>query len=509
MPAVPSFVSPVAPSGGADQPAVYLRREFDLPAPPVRAVLRLTGLGVVEPWANGHRVGDEVLAPGWTSYRHRLAVRSHDVTALLRAGTNALGVVVGEGWAAGRLGWENRRNLWTDRLAAWVELVVEHADGTTTVVSDTAFRAATGGTLAHSLYDGETFDARLEPDGWSEPGFDDSAWGPTEPVDWPVESLVEATAEPIRRVEELAPVSLTAQGDRVVVDHPTYPNALEAIRRYGARPVPVPVRTEGGPAGGWDLDGIDSAVRQTAARTAFLVPDFHNPTGLCLDEAGRGELARIMRDTRTTLVVDESMVDLWLDTPPPPPVASAAAGAPVVTIGSTAKSLWGGLRVGWIRADRDTIVRLAGARTAVDLGTPVMEQLAAAHLLSDVDELLERRREQLRDRRRALGAALERHLPDWEYTPGQGGMSLWARMPEPVSTALAAAAPSHGVLLAAGPRFGVQGAFEHFVRLPYTQDAAVLDDAVEAMAAAGALVSAQELEAVYLRPAQAERLRQK
>ena len=218
MPAVPSFVSPVAPSGGADQPAVYLRREFDLPAPPVRAVLRLTGLGVVEPWANGHRVGDEVLAPGWTSYRHRLAVRSHDVTALLRAGTNALGVVVGEGWAAGRLGWENRRNLWTDRLAAWVELVVEHADGTTTVVSDTAFRAATGGTLAHSLYDGETFDARLEPDGWSEPGFDDSAWGPTEPVDWPAESLVEATAEPIRRVEELAPVSLAAQGDRVVVD---------------------------------------------------------------------------------------------------------------------------------------------------------------------------------------------------------------------------------------------------------------------------------------------------
>ena len=116
---------------------------------------------------------------------------------------------------------------------------------------------------------------------------------------------------------------LADPGDRVVVDHPTYPNALEAIRRYGARPVPVPVRTEGGPAGGWDLDGIDSAVRQTAARTAFLVPDFHNPTGLCLDEAGRGELARIMRDTRTTLVVDESMVDLWLDTPPPPPVAAA------------------------------------------------------------------------------------------------------------------------------------------------------------------------------------------
>ncbi|UYP18344.1 PLP-dependent aminotransferase family protein [Rhodococcus sp. Z13] len=282
---------------------------------------------------------------------------------------------------------------------------------------------------------------------------------------------------------------LTDPGDRVVVDHPTYPNALEAIRRHGVRPVPVPVRPESGPHGGWDLDGLESAVRQTAARTAFLVPDFHNPTGLCLDEDGRRELNRIMRETRTTLVVDETMVDLWLDAPPPPPVAATAGGGSVVTVGSTGKSLWGGLRVGWIRADRDMIVRLAGARTAVDLGTPVMEQLAVAHLLSDVEDLLEDRREQLRIRRRALCDALDARLPDWEYTRGQGGMSLWARMPEAVSTALAAAAPSHGVLLAAGPRFGVQGAFERFVRLPYTQDVDRFDDAVAAMAGAYAQVA--------------------
>ncbi|MEE2035310.1 PLP-dependent aminotransferase family protein, partial [Rhodococcus sp. CC-R104] len=71
-----------------------------------------------------------------------------------------------------------------------------------------------------------------------------------------------------------------------------------------------------------------------------------------------------------------------------------------------------------------------------------------------------------------------------EYTVGQGGMSLWARMPEPVSTALAATAPSHGVVLAAGPRFGVQGAFERFVRLPYTQPPVALRRAVASVAAA-------------------------
>ncbi|MDV2474390.1 PLP-dependent aminotransferase family protein [Rhodococcus zopfii] len=286
---------------------------------------------------------------------------------------------------------------------------------------------------------------------------------------------------------------LTDPGDRVVVDHPTYPNALEAIRRHGARPVPVPVRPEGGADGGWDPDGLRSAARQTAARMAYLIPDFHNPTGLCLGEDGRAELARIARETRMTVVVDETMVDLWLDAPPPPSVASYAHtlghGDSVVTIGSTGKSLWGGLRVGWIRADRDLITRLTGARTAVDLGTPVMEQLAAAHLLADVDELLAGRRAQLRNQRAVMLEELGTHLPGWECSVGRGGMSLWVRMPEPVSTALAAIAPNHGVLLAAGPRFGVQGAFERFVRLPYTREpddlrrgAAAVADAYRALA---------------------------
>ncbi len=174
---------------------------------------------------------------------------------------------------------------------------------------------------------------------------------------------------------------LTSPGERVLVDHPTYPNALEAIRRNGARPVPVPVRPEFAAAGAWDLDGIRSAARQTAARMAYLIPDFHNPTGLCMDSSGRAELAKIAHETRMTLVVDETMVDLWLDAPPPAPVASHGRGAAkteVVTLGSTAKSLWGGLRVGWIRADAALITQLVGARAAVDLGTPVMDQLAAA-----------------------------------------------------------------------------------------------------------------------------------
>lgn len=285
---------------------------------------------------------------------------------------------------------------------------------------------------------------------------------------------------------------MTSPGERILVDHPTYPNALEAIRRVGARPVPVPVRPEGGGPGAWDLEGIRSAARQTAARMAYLIPDFHNPTGLCLDDAGRAELTHIARDTRMTLVVDETMVDLWLDEPSPGSVASYGRGSSktdVVTIGSIAKSFWGGLRVGWIRGDPALITRLVGARAALDLGTPVMDQLAAADLLGRDDGVLDRRRAQLREQRHTLLTAAAEMLPDWQPTVGTGGMSLWLRMPAAVSTALAATAPNFGVLLAAGPRFGLEGAFERFIRLPYTQPSNELRRAVEGIASAYATLA--------------------
>jgi DNA-binding transcriptional MocR family regulator len=278
----------------------------------------------------------------------------------------------------------------------------------------------------------------------------------------------------------------TAPGERVLIEHPSYPNAIQAVRDVGARAVPVPMRPE---RDGWDLDGIRSAARQTAATVAYLVPDFQNPTGLCLGVEGRAELAAIARDTRMTVVVDESMVDLGLDESAPVPVAAFARGPEVVTVGSMSKSFWGGLRVGWIRANPSLINRLLGSRASIDLGTPVMDQLAAAHLLADPEPVLEQRRELLRGRRAVLLDALAEQLPDWHVAPGPGGLSLWARLPAPISSALAATAPNFGVALAAGPKFGVEGAFERFIRLPYAQPEADLRLAVSGIAAAYQVVA--------------------
>ena len=217
---------------------------------------------------------------------------------------------------------------------------------------------------------------------------------------------------------------------------------------------------------------------------AYLLPDFNNPTGRCLGPAGRAELAAIGRDTRMTIVVDESMAELALDIEPPMPVAAFARGSEIVTIGSVSKAFWGGLRVGWVRASRSLITQLLGTRSSVDLGTPVMDQLASAHLLANPEALLADRREALRAQRGALLDALAEHLPDWSVDPGPGGMSLWARLPQPVSTALASTAPNFGVLLAAGPKFGGEGTFERYLRLPYTHTEADLRRAVPRIAAA-------------------------
>ncbi|OBH01462.1 GntR family transcriptional regulator [Mycobacterium sp. E136] len=270
-------------------------------------------------------------------------------------------------------------------------------------------------------------------------------------------------------------------GDRVLVEQPTYHGALSSITTAGARPVPVAMAEDG-----WDLEALQNALHQVSPTLAYLIPDNQNPTGMTMPAADRKRLARIITETRTRTVIDETILDMWLDEPAPGPVAAEMTSRRdlVLTIGSMSKSFWGGLRVGWIRAERATIATIAALRPSIDMGTAVLEQYAAARLLTRHDELLPERREILRSRRAYLLALLSRHLPDWEPGPGAGGMSLWVRLPAPMSTALSAAASRLGLELPAGPRFGVDGTLERFVRVPYALPEEQLSEAVELLARA-------------------------
>jgi DNA-binding transcriptional MocR family regulator len=274
----------------------------------------------------------------------------------------------------------------------------------------------------------------------------------------------------------------TQAGDRVLVEQPTYHGALAAIETAGGRPVPVPVSNEG-----WDLEALHTAVRQVAPTLAYLVPDNHNPTGMSLPAADRNRLCDIISETRTRTVVDETMTDVWLDEPVPAPVAAAMCTRAdlLITVGSMSKSFWGGMRIGWIRADPSVLATIRAIRPSVDLGTSVIEQLAATWLLTErADDVLPERREILRGRRTLLLELLDRHLPEWRPLPGTGGMSLWVQLPAPVSSAMCAAASRLGVELPPGPRFGVDGTLERFVRIPYVLPEEKLGEAVELIARA-------------------------
>lgn len=273
----------------------------------------------------------------------------------------------------------------------------------------------------------------------------------------------------------------TQPGDRVLVEQPTYHGALSAMATRGLRPVPVAVTSDG-----WEVDAIDAAMRQLAPNLAYLIPDNQNPTGLTLPVAGREHLARVIAETRTRTIIDETITDMWLDEPVPAPLAASMTARRdlVLTVGSMSKSFWGGLRIGWIRADRATLATIAALRPSIDMGTAIFEQLAAARLLAAEDEVLPERRDILRRRRALLLSLLDDHLPDWQPLPGKGGLSLWVRLPAPMSSALSAAASRMGLEIPPGPRFGVDGTLERFIRVPYALPESQLTEAIELLARA-------------------------
>jgi alpha-L-rhamnosidase len=154
------FISPRA-LGGLGAPAPVLGSVVEVADRVVRARLYVTAHGLYTAWLNGHRVGDQVLAPGWTSYAHRLRYQTFDVTDLIREGDNELEVLLGNGWYRGRLGFRGRRGLYGDRLALLAQLEVTTSDGTVHVLgTDSSWTAHESGVLLDDLYDGQRTDLR-------------------------------------------------------------------------------------------------------------------------------------------------------------------------------------------------------------------------------------------------------------------------------------------------------------------------------------------------------------
>ena len=257
--------------------------------------------------------------------------------------------------------------------------------------------------------------------------------------------------------------AMLPRGRRALVELPSYPAALDALRAGGARLTPVPMAGDG-----WDVPELDAAAQTHRPALAYLMPDFHNPTGMVMDAHARERVIGGLERAGTLAVIDETFLELDLDDVAVPLPAASFGGAHTVTIGSLSKSVWGGLRVGWARADPAVIHRMATARAASDLASPLFEQLVATYALDRMDEILAERRELIRTRRAALARALDERLPAWRYVLPPGGLYLWTELPEPISTSLSLEAARHELYVTPGPRFAAAGLLERHLRLPYT-----------------------------------------
>jgi alpha-L-rhamnosidase len=218
---------PVIPEPG-NRPGYALRGDFTLPGDVVGATVFATAHGIYELFLNGQRVGDAELTPGFTSYRSRLQVQAFDVSSLITAGDNTMGILLTDGWFRGRHGFEREADGFGTRTAALAQLDLVHADGTTSRLgTDATWRSRASDILSADLMDGQHVSPTLST-GWTLPGFADpepNEAGPNEAAWMPVtvatdglyadrERLITSTAPPVRRIREVGPRSITPLADR-------------------------------------------------------------------------------------------------------------------------------------------------------------------------------------------------------------------------------------------------------------------------------------------------------
>jgi DNA-binding transcriptional MocR family regulator len=271
------------------------------------------------------------------------------------------------------------------------------------------------------------------------------------------------------------------RGDNVLIENPTYAGAIEAFRATGGRLVPIPISVE---AHELRADLFESLVRQNLPQMVYVTPTCNNPTGRVMSKEERRILARVSAEYRLPMLEDNALADLVFDDCVPASVAAYSGEAPVISVDSLSKLFWSGLRVGWIRAPSAIIARLARLKAVADLGNSLVSQAIAVRLIEHADELRAARRRELFTRLEFLSHLLHEHLPDWTWTPPDGGPYLWLRLQCGDAQEFAQLALRYGVLITPGASMSVDGSHTSYLRLPFYMEPAVLQEGVYRLAAA-------------------------
>ena len=271
---------------------------------------------------------------------------------------------------------------------------------------------------------------------------------------------------------------LVEPGDAVLVESPTFPGALDVFRRFGAQVLPVPVDEDGA-----RVDLLADLVERTRPRLVYLTPHFHSPTGVVMSAARRQQLAALADDTGLAVIEDLTLSELAIDDLElPPPIAHWATTPVVHSIGSASKTFWAGLRVGWVRSPETWLTRMLSTKTVADLGSPLLGQLVTAQLLTDLDRVLDQRREELRARRDLLLDLLAELLPSWEVVRPRGGLCAWVTIPQGNAVDLAEVARQHGVAVQPGPALSVDDGNRRSLRIVFARPDHLITDGMHRLA---------------------------
>ncbi len=283
----------------------------------------------------------------------------------------------------------------------------------------------------------------------------------------------------------LAFSELTEPGDAIIVDEPTYPGVIDLLAARRLRPVPLP-RT----AGGIDPDAFTRLVRSSGARLAYLQTLVHNPTGHCGDERQLRRLAEAVTASGVTVIEDLVLADLRFDGERPASLAARVDPGTVVVVGSVSKLGWGGLRIGWLRAEAGLVDRLVRSRLTDDLGSSIPSQVISTAVLAQFDVIVESRQRSLGRRADLVARLLAERCPEWDLQRPEGGLSLWITLDRPCAEALAQRAAREGVIIATGSAASVTDDRDRHIRLCFDRPEQQIMEGIERLVRAWQSLSA-------------------
>jgi 2-aminoadipate transaminase len=283
-------------------------------------------------------------------------------------------------------------------------------------------------------------------------------------------------------------ISLTARatlepGDVAVVESPTFAGLLDSLRQTGARVIGVPVDEDG-----FDVERLERLLARHEVKLVGLQTACQNPTGRDLSEERRMRLAELAVERNFFVLEDRVYADTSFGRDPARPLRELAP-AHVIYVNSLSKVVGGGLRTGWVATRGPVRDRIATLKLESDFHSATLIQHIAARWLATgaYDRHVEHSQPFYRERRDALLAALERHLPgEYQADPPHGGHHVWVTLARPLDErALYTEAARHGVAFTPGGAITAERRTQTSFRLSFSLlEPPELDEGVKRLARA-------------------------